>query len=95
MTISQKRAIYYRRREIEDDLRCAIMDCLDVGYEYAGSKYSYMSNFLKYVYGVSVNYRTIYCNSEHTYCILEQFLNAYTNEHFSIKYLGCDTVMCC
>lgn len=55
MTTSQKRAIYYRRRDIEDDLRCAIMDCLDAGYEYADSKYSYLSNFLKYVYGVSVN----------------------------------------
>lgn len=88
MTTSQKRAIYYCRREIEDNLRCAIMDCLDAGYEYADSKYSYLSNFLKYVYGVSVKYRTIYCNSEHTYWILEQFLNAYTNEHYSLKFVG-------
>ena len=87
MTTSQKRAISYRCREIEDVLRCAIMDCLDAGYEYADSKYSFVSNFLKYVYGVTVKYRTIYCTSEHTYWILEQFLNAYTNEHFSLKFV--------
>lgn len=76
MTISQKNAIYYTYRKEEDILRSSICQALGLCTLFSRSKYVYLSNFLKYQYGIQVSYHTIYC-SEHFAVLLSQSLPSY------------------
>lgn len=73
MTTSQKNAIYYNYRKEEDIIRSAICRALGVYALFCRSKYVYLSNFLKYQFGITVSYHTIYC-SEHLAFMLNQSL---------------------
>ena len=76
MTTSQKNAIYYNYRKEEDIIRSSICQALGLCTVFCRSKYVYLSNFLKYQYGITVSYHTIYC-SEHLAFMLAQSLPFY------------------
>ena len=61
MTIAQKNAIYYNYRKEEGIIRSSICQALGLCSLFCDSKYVYLSNFLKYQYGITVTYHTIYC----------------------------------
>lgn len=64
MTTSQKNAIYYNYRKEEDMLREAICQALGLSTRFCQSKYVYLSNFLKYQYGITVTYHTVFCSGQ-------------------------------
>ena len=80
MTTSQKNAIYYNYRKEEDIIRSSICQALDLCSIFSRSKYVYLSNFLKYQYGITVTYHTIYCSEELAFMLahsLPSFLPKY------------------
>lgn len=83
MTTSQKNAIYYNYRKEEDLIRSSICQALGLCTLFSRSKYVYLSNFLKYQFGITVSYHTIYC-SEHLAFMLAQSLPFYLPEYYKI-----------
>lgn len=83
MTTSQKNAIYYNYRKEEDKIMSSICQALGLCTLFSCSKYVYLSNFLKYQYGVTVSYHTIYC-SEHLAFMLAQSLPFYLPQNYKI-----------
>lgn len=83
MTTSQKNAIYYNYRKEEDIIRASICEALGLCTFFCRSKYVYLSNFLKYQYGITVSYHTIYC-SEHIAFMLDQSLPFYLPKCYKI-----------
>ena len=83
MTTSQKNAIYYNYRKEEDVIRSSICQALGLCTVFCRSKYVYLSNFLKYQYGITVSYHTIYC-SEHLAIMLAQYLPFYLPKYYKI-----------
>ena len=81
MTTSQKNAIYYTYRKEEGILRTSICQALGLSTLFCRSKYVYLSNFLKYQYGITVSYHTIYC-SEHLAFMLAQSLPSYLPKYY-------------
>lgn len=81
MTTSQKNAIYYNYRNEEEIIRVAICEALGLSTLFCKSKYVYLSNFLKYQYGIIVTYHTIYC-SYHLAFMLAQTLPAYLPKNY-------------
>ena len=76
MTTSQKNAIYYNYRKEEGIIRSSICQALGLCSLFCRSKYVHLSNFLKYQYGITVSYHTIYC-TEHIAFMLAQSLPFY------------------
>lgn len=83
MTTSQKNAIYYNYRKEEGILRSSICQALGLCTLFCRSKYVYLSNFLKYQYGITVSYHTIYC-SQHLAFMLAQSLPFYLPKFYKI-----------
>ena len=83
MTISQKNAICYNYRKEEDILRSSICQSLGLTTLFNRSKYVYLSNFLKYQYGITVSYRTIFCSAPIAF-ILEQSLPSFLPKYYKI-----------
>lgn len=83
MTTSQKNAIYYNYRKEEGIIRSSICQALGLCTLFCRSKYVYLSNFLKYQYGITVVYHTIYC-SEHLAFMLAQSLPFYLPKFYKI-----------
>lgn len=81
MTTSQKNAIYYNYRNEEAIIRVAITQALGISTLFCKSKYVYLSNFLKYQYGITVSYHTIYC-SYHLAFMLAQSLPFYLSNNY-------------
>lgn len=81
MTTSQKNAIYYNYRKEEEFIRVAILQALGLSTLFCKSKYVYLSNFLKYQYGITVSYHTIFC-SYHLAFILAQALPVYLPSNY-------------
>lgn len=81
MTTSQKNAIYYNYRKEEDIIRASICQALGLSTLFSRSKYVYLSNFLKYQYGIQVSYHTIYC-CEHIAFMLAQSLPFYLPKYY-------------
>ena len=81
MTTSQKNAIYYNYRKEEGLVRSSICQALGLCPVFCRSKYVYLSNFLKYQYGIIVSYHTIYC-SYHLAFMLAQSLPAYLPKNY-------------
>lgn len=81
MTTSQKNAIYYNYRHEEGILRASICQALGLSTRFCQSKYVYLSNFLKYQYGITVTYHTIYC-SQHIAFMLSQSLPVYCPKYY-------------
>ena len=83
MTTSQKNAIYYNYRKEEGIIRSSICQALGLSTLFCRSKYVYLSNFLKYQYGIKVSYHTIYC-SHHIAFMLTQSLPFYLPNIYKI-----------
>lgn len=83
MTTSQKNAIYYNYRKEEGIIRSSICQALGLYTLFCRSKYVYLSNFLKYQYGITVTYHTIYC-SDHIAFMLTQSLPFYLPKNYKI-----------
>lgn len=83
MTNSQKNAIYYTYRKEEDIIRSSICQALGLCTLFCRSKYVYLSNFLKYNYGITVSYHTIYC-PKHLAFMLDQSLPLYLPKYYKI-----------
>lgn len=83
MTTSQKNAIYYNYRKEEDLIRSSVCQALGLCNLFCRSKYVFLSNFLKYQYGITVAYHSIYC-SEHLAFMLDQFLPFYLPKNYKI-----------
>lgn len=83
MTTSQKNAIYYNYRKEEGLIRSSICQALGLCTIFCRSNYVYLSNFLKYQYGITVSYHTIYC-SEHIAFMLAQSLPFYLPKFYKI-----------
>ena len=81
MTTAQKNAIYYNYRKEEGIIRSSICQALGLCTVFCKSKYVYLSNFLKYQYGITVVYHTIYC-SYHLAFMLAQALPAYLSKNY-------------
>lgn len=81
MTTSQKNAIYYNYRKEEDIIRSSICQALGLCTLFSRSNYVYLSNFLKYQYGITVSYHTIYC-SEHLASMLDHSLLFYMPKYY-------------
>lgn len=81
MTTSQKNAIYYNYRKEEDIIRGSICQALGLSIRFCQSKYVYLSNFLKYQYGITVTYHTIYC-SDYIAFMLAQTLPVYLPKYY-------------
>lgn len=86
MTTSQKNAIYYNYRNEEDIIRSSISEALGLSYSFRRSKYVYLSNFLKYQYGITVSYHTIYC-PQHLAIMLSHLLPAYLPTNYKFKVI--------
>lgn len=86
MTTSQKNAIYYNYRKEEGLLRSSICQALGLCSIFSRSKYVYLSNFLKYQYGIIVSYHTIYC-SEHLAFMLALSLPFYLPKYYKFKII--------
>lgn len=84
MTTSQKNAIYYNYRKEENIIRASICQALGICDLFSQSKYYYLSNFLKYQYGITVSYHTIYCSSEILAFFLEQSLPSFLPKYYKI-----------
>lgn len=84
MTTSQKNAIYYNYRKEEDIIRSSICQALGLTTLFYSSKYVYLSNFLKYKYGITVSYHTIYC-SKHLSNKLAHSLPFYLPNSYKFK----------
>lgn len=83
MTTSQKNAIYYNYRNEANIIRSSICQALGLCTVFCRSKYVYLSNFLKYQYGITVTYHTIYC-SEHIAFMLAQSLPSFLPNYYKI-----------
>lgn len=83
MTTSQKNAIYYNYRKEEDVIRSSVCQSLGLCTLFSRSNYVYLSNFLKYQFGITVSYHTIYC-SEHIAFLLAQSLPFYLPTFYKI-----------
>jgi hypothetical protein len=86
MTTSQKNAIYYNYRNEEGIIRTSICQALGLCSLFCRSKYVYLSNFLKYQYGITVSYHTIFC-SQHIAFMLAQSLPAYLPKIYKFKVI--------
>ena len=86
MTTSQKNAIYYNYRKEEDIIRSSICQALGLCTLFSRSKYVYLSNFLKYQYGITVSYHTIYC-SDNIAFMLAQSLPFYLPKSYKIHVI--------
>ena len=82
MTTSQKNAIYYNYRKEEGLIRSSICQALGLSTLFCKSKYVYLANFLKYQYGITVSYHTIYC-SKHLAFMLSQSLPFYLPKNYN------------
>lgn len=83
MTNSQKNAIYYNYRKEEDIIRSSICQALGLCSVFSRSKYVHLSNFLKYQYGITVSYHTIFCSEDLAF-MLEQSLPFYLPKYYKI-----------
>lgn len=81
MTTSQKNAIYYNYRKEEDIIRSSVCQALGLCTLFCRSKYVYLSNFLKFQFGITVSYHTIYC-SEHLAFMLAHSLPFYLPSYY-------------
>lgn len=83
MTTRQKNAIYYNYRKEEDLIRSSICQALGLCTIFSRSKYVYLSNLLKYQYGITVSYHSFYC-SKHLAFMLAQSLPFYLPKFYKI-----------
>ena len=68
--ISQNRAIYYKYKNKEDDVRNRLISLFDLNYHYIKSKYKTTGNYLRYLGYQSMADRIIYteeCDKRDTY----------------------------
>ena len=86
MTTSQKNAIYYNYRKEEGIIRAAICEALGLSTRFCQSKYVYLSNFLKYKYGITVTYHTIYC-PERIAFMLAQTLPVFLPKYYKFVFV--------
>lgn len=86
MTTSQKNAIYYNYRNEEDIIRTAICQSLGLCTLFSRSKYVYLSNFLKYQYGITVSYHTIFCSKQLAF-MLAKSLPAFLPKIYKFKVI--------
>lgn len=86
MTTSQKNAIYYNYRKEEGILLTAICQALGLSYYFCRSKYVYLSNYLKYQYGITVTYHTIYC-SKHLADLLADSLPSFLPNYYKFSII--------
>lgn len=60
--LSRNKEIYNHVKRAENCIMKSIMSALDLEEDYYESKYKLMENYLKYKYGIKIQYKTIYCN---------------------------------
>lgn len=60
--LSRNKAIYNHVKRAENCIMESIMSALNLEEDYYESKYKLMKNYLKYKYGIKIQYKTIYCN---------------------------------
>lgn len=68
--ISQNRAIYYKYKNKEDDVRNRLISLFDLNYHYERSKYKTTGNYLRYLGYQSMADRIIYteeCGTRNTF----------------------------